>query len=180
MTASEAPAAAGDAAVKTVLGEERFAAVQQAKLLVVGAGGIGCELLKNLVLTGFRDIEVVDLDTIDVSNLNRQFLFRRAHVDRPKSVVAAEAVKQFRPDAKILSHHGNVKDSQFGLEFVSKFDVVVNALDNLEARRHVNRLCLAAERPLLEAGSTGHLGQVTVIRKGETECFECQAKPSQK
>lgn len=169
-----------NAAVRTIIGEERLAAIQKAKLLIVGAGGIGCELLKNLVLTGFENIEVVDLDTIDVSNLNRQFLFRRAHVDRPKAEVAAEAVKQFRPDAKIVAHHGNVKDSKYGLEFVSQFDVVVNALDNLEARRHVNRLCLAAEKPLLEAGSTGHLGQVTVIRKGQTECFECQAKPTQK
>mmetsp|Transcript_54099 Transcript_54099/g.126318 ORF Transcript_54099/g.126318 Transcript_54099/m.126318 type:complete len:592 (+) Transcript_54099:75-1850(+) len=182
MTALDAvdASSAGNEAVKAVLGEERFKMVRNAKLLVVGAGGIGCELLKNLVLTGFIDIEVVDLDTIDVSNLNRQFLFRRKHVDRPKSVVAAEAVKQFRPEAKIISHHGNVKDSEFGLEFISKFDVVVNALDNLEARRHVNRLCLAAGKPLLEAGSTGHLGQVTVIMKGETECFECQAKPTQK
>ncbi|CAK0825733.1 unnamed protein product [Prorocentrum cordatum] len=169
-----------DAAVRQVLGEERFRLVQGAKLLVVGAGGIGCELLKNLVLAGFRDIEVVDLDTIDISNLNRQFLFRRAHVDRSKAEVAAEAVRQFRPSARVVSHHGNVKDPQFGVEFVSRFDVVVNALDNLDARRHVNRLCLAAEKPLLEAGSTGHLGQVTVIKKGETECFECQAKPTQK
>eukprot|EP00931_Biecheleriopsis_adriatica_P104437 TRINITY_DN7910_c0_g1_i2.p1 TRINITY_DN7910_c0_g1~~TRINITY_DN7910_c0_g1_i2.p1 ORF type:complete len:592 (+),score=160.36 TRINITY_DN7910_c0_g1_i2:90-1865(+) len=183
MTAADSAAdasSAGNAAVKAVIGEERFKQIQSAKLLVVGAGGIGCELLKNLVLTGFIDIEVVDLDTIDVSNLNRQFLFRRAHVDRPKSEVAAEAVRQFRPDAKIVAHHGNVKDAAFGVEFFSKFDVVVNALDNLEARRHVNRLCLAAEKPLLEAGSTGHLGQVTVIMKGQTECFECQAKPTQK
>eukprot|EP00932_Pfiesteria_piscicida_P016896 SRR837773.380.p2 GENE.SRR837773.380~~SRR837773.380.p2 ORF type:complete len:592 (+),score=288.67 SRR837773.380:53-1777(+) len=173
-------AADPNCAVRAVLGQERFEAVQKAKLLVVGAGGIGCELLKNLVLTGFSNIEVVDLDTIDVSNLNRQFLFRRQHVDRSKSEVATEAVKQFRPEANITAHHGNVKDAKFGIEFVSQFDVVVNALDNLEARRHVNRLCLAAEKPLLEAGSTGHLGQVTVIRKGQTECFECQAKPTQK
>eukprot|EP00929_Paragymnodinium_shiwhaense_P014149 TRINITY_DN122023_c0_g1_i1.p2 TRINITY_DN122023_c0_g1~~TRINITY_DN122023_c0_g1_i1.p2 ORF type:complete len:592 (-),score=216.95 TRINITY_DN122023_c0_g1_i1:141-1916(-) len=169
-----------DAAVRLILGEERFKRIQAAKLLVVGAGGIGCELLKDLVLTGFRDIEVVDLDTIDVSNLNRQFLFRRHHVDRPKAEVAAEAVKLFRPDAKIVCHHGNVKDSKFGVDFIGQFDVVVNALDNLEARRHVNRLCLAADKPLLEAGSTGHLGQVTVIQKGQTECFECQAKPTVK
>mmetsp|Transcript_53060 Transcript_53060/g.95511 ORF Transcript_53060/g.95511 Transcript_53060/m.95511 type:complete len:585 (-) Transcript_53060:43-1797(-) len=170
----------GVSAVEAVIGKERFARVQSAKLLVVGAGGIGCELLKNLVLTGFRDIQVVDLDTIDVSNLNRQFLFRRAHVDRPKAEVAAEAVRQFCPEAKIVAHHGNVKEPQYGTEFISQFDVVVNALDNLEARRHVNRLCLAADKPLLEAGSTGHLGQVTVIHKSHTECFECQAKPTQK
>jgi len=154
MTAGPAEGCAEeDAAVRQVLGEERFRLVQNAKLLVVGAGGIGCELLKNLVLSGFKNIE---------------------------AEVAAEAVRQFRPGARVVSHHGNVKDAKFGVEFVSRFDVVVNALDNLEARRHVNRLCLAAEKPLLEAGSTGHLGQVTVIKKGETECFECQAKPTQK
>lgn len=176
----DGPTAAGDAAVSKVVGKERFEMINSAKLLVIGAGGIGCELLKDLVLTGFRDIEVVDLDTIDVSNLNRQFLFRRHHVDKPKAVVAAEVVRQWRPDARVVAHHGNVKDSKYGVEFISKFDVVINALDNLEARRHVNRLCLAAEKPLLEAGSTGYLGQVTVIEKGGTECFECQAKPTVK
>lgn len=171
---------ADDARLQAILGKERYEIVSRAKLLVVGAGGIGCELLKNLVLTGFRDIEVIDLDTIDISNLNRQFLFRRQHVDRPKAEVAAEAVKQFRPDVRIVTHYGNIKDSKYGVEYISGFDAVVNGLDNLDARRHVNRLCLAAEKPLLEAGSTGHLGQVTVIKKGETECFECQAKPTQK
>jgi len=169
-----------DAAVKAVWGKEKYETISTAKLLVVGAGGIGCELLKNLVLTGFKDIEVIDLDTIDVSNLNRQFLFRRAHVDRPKAEVAVDVVRQFRPGVKLTAYHGNVKESQYGVEFISKFDCVVNALDNLEARRHVNRLCLAADKPLMEAGSTGHLGQVTVIKKGETECFECQAKPTVK
>lgn len=180
MAAVNGNAYAGDDRLRKILGKERFEKVRAAKLLVVGAGGIGCELLKNLVLTGFKDIEVVDLDTIDVSNLNRQFLFRRAHVDRPKAEVASEAVRNWSPGVTIKAHHGNVKEAQYGVEYISKFDAVVNALDNLEARRHVNRLCLAAEKPLLEAGSTGHLGQVTVIRKGETECFECQSKPTQK
>jgi len=180
MAAANGHAHSGDDRLRKILGKERFERLQSTKLLVVGAGGIGCELLKNLVLTGFKDIEVIDLDTIDVSNLNRQFLFRRAHVDRPKAEVASEAVRNWSPGVKLVAHHGNIKDSQFGVEYISKFDAVVNALDNLEARRHVNRLCLAAEKPLLEAGSTGHLGQVTVIKKGETECFECQSKPTQK
>lgn len=59
----------------------------QAKVLMVGAGGIGCELLKNLVLTGFGEVHVVDLDTIDLSNLNRQFLFRHEHIKKSKAEV---------------------------------------------------------------------------------------------
>lgn len=59
----------------------------QARVLMVGAGGIGCELLKNLVLTGFGEVHVVDLDTIDLSNLNRQFLFRQEHIKKSKALV---------------------------------------------------------------------------------------------
>lgn len=61
--------------------------VKQAQVLLVGAGGIGCELLKNLVLTGFGKIHIVDLDTIDLSNLNRQFLFRQEHIKKSKALV---------------------------------------------------------------------------------------------
>jgi ubiquitin-like 1-activating enzyme E1 B len=117
------------------LGPELLEKMHKAKLLVVGAGGIGCELLKNLVLSGFLNIEVVDLDTIDVSNLNRQFLFRQEHVGMSKSEVAAEVVKGFNPDAEITAHHGNVKEPKFGLHFIGKFDLVLNALDNVDARR---------------------------------------------
>lgn len=61
--------------------------VKQSRVLMVGAGGIGCELLKNLVLTGFGEIHIVDLDTIDLSNLNRQFLFRHEHIKKSKALV---------------------------------------------------------------------------------------------
>ena len=64
------------------------------KILMVGAGGIGCELLKTLVLSGYTDLELVDLDSIDTSNLNRQFLFRKHHVGQPKAVVARRALSR--------------------------------------------------------------------------------------
>lgn len=76
--------------------------IAESKVLVVGAGGIGCEILKNLVLSGFKrffsvwrliiDIKVIDLDTIEMSNLNRQFLFRKQHIGKSKAITAAEAV----------------------------------------------------------------------------------------
>ena len=69
---------------------------------------------------------------------------------------------------------------KFGPQFFKKFSLVMNALDNLGARRHVNRVCLAAGVTLVESGTAGYLGQVSVIRKGETECFECQPKPTPK
>ncbi|KAH8096136.1 SUMO activating enzyme [Aureococcus anophagefferens] len=146
--------------VAAVGGPEVFAKVRRCKVLVVGAGGIGCELLKNLVLVGFESLVTVDLDTIDVSNLNRQFLFRKRHVGMAKAVVAREAVVAFNPLCSVEALHANIKEPRFGLAWFGGFDVVVNALDNVDARRHVNRMCLASDVPLIEAGTTGFLGQV--------------------
>ncbi|KAJ6766039.1 SUMO-ACTIVATING ENZYME SUBUNIT [Salix purpurea] len=155
-------------------------AIKGAKVLMVGAGGIGCELLKTLALSDFQDIHIIDMDTIEVSNLNRQFLFRQSHVGQSKAKVARDAVLRFRPHISITPYHANVKDSNFNVDFFKQFNVILNGLDNLDARRHVNRLCLAAEVPLVESGTTGFLGQVTVHVKGKTECYECQPKPAPK
>uniref|UniRef100_A0A1I8GQY1 ThiF domain-containing protein n=1 Tax=Macrostomum lignano TaxID=282301 RepID=A0A1I8GQY1_9PLAT len=150
------------------------------RVLVVGAGGIGCELLKNLVVSGFRRISIIDLDTIDVSNLNRQFLFRKEHVGQSKALVAKQSVLKYGRDADITAYHDSVLEEKYGVDFFSGFDIVLIALDNRAARNHVNRLCLAANVPLVESGSAGYLGQVTVIRKGVTACYECKEQQKQK
>ncbi|KAB5582336.1 hypothetical protein GE09DRAFT_1074546 [Coniochaeta sp. 2T2.1] len=147
---------------------------------MVGAGGIGCELLKNLVLSGFGEVHVVDLDTIDLSNLNRQFLFRQEHIKKSKALVAKEVAHKFNPNVNIIAHHADIKDKQFNVEWFRSFKLVFNALDNLEARRHVNRMCLAADVPLIESGTTGFNGQVQVIKKGVTACYDCTTKETPK
>ncbi|XP_010750151.2 SUMO-activating enzyme subunit 2 [Larimichthys crocea] len=162
------------------LRKELADSLSSCKVLVVGAGGIGCELLKNVVLTGFKNIEVIDLDTIDVSNLNRQFLFQKKHVGKSKAQVAKESALQFCPSANITAYHDSIMNPDYNVEFFRKFVLVMNALDNRAARNHVNRMCLAADIPLIESGTAGYLGQVTVIKKGMTECYECQPKPTQK
>ncbi|KAF7512202.1 hypothetical protein GJ744_002364 [Endocarpon pusillum] len=151
--------------------------IKQARVLLIGAGGIGCELLKNLVLTGFGEIHIIDLDTIDLSNLNRQFLFRQEHIKKPKALVAKEVASKFNPSCTLTAHHANIKDTQlFPLSFFRSFTLVFNALDNLDARRHVNKMCLAADVPLIESGTTGFNGQVQVIKKGKTACYDCTEK----
>lgn len=166
--------------------------IHSSHVLLVGAGGIGCEVLKNIVCCGFgsskgpvRDgapspgIVVVDLDTIDLSNLNRQFLFRKHHIKQPKAFVAKETANQYNPSVQIDAQHASIFDSRYDVDFFKSFDVVFNALDNLAARRHVNRMCLAADIPLIESGTTGYNGQVQAIQKGITECYDCNPKPVQ-
>ncbi|KAF8244541.1 ubiquitin-activating enzyme [Wilcoxina mikolae CBS 423.85] len=154
--------------------------IKESRVLMVGAGGIGCELLKNLVLTGFGEIHLVDLDTIDLSNLNRQFLFGMQHLKKSKAVVAKDAAGKFNHSVKLEAYHANIKDSQFTVKWFKGFDLVFNALDNLDARKHVNRMCLTADIPLIESGTTGYHGQVQIIKQGETECYDCNPKPMPK
>ncbi|KAK5107639.1 hypothetical protein LTR62_000974 [Meristemomyces frigidus] len=174
--------------------------VKESRVLLVGAGGIGCEVLKNLVCSGFGslpqyyggeiaseisdmrrpEIVVVDMDTIDLSNLNRQFLFRKQHIKKYKALVAKETASQFNPSVNIDAQSGNIFDDKYDVAFFEGFDLVFNALDNLAARRHVNKMCLAADVPLIESGTTGFNGQVQAIKKGVTECYDCNPKPAQK
>ncbi|KAJ2718745.1 E1 ubiquitin-activating protein uba2 [Coemansia sp. Benny D115] len=162
-----------------LFGSETADLLSAAPILVVGAGGIGCELLKNLSVSGYRNIHALDLDTIDLSNLNRQFLFQRKHIRQPKAKVAIEAIKGFNPQINAQAIQANIKEPRFDRDWFSQFALVFNALDNLEARRHVNMMCLAAGVPLVESGTAGYLGQVTVIVGGKTECFDCQMKPAE-
>eukprot|EP00762_Andalucia_godoyi_P008333 ANDGO_07334.mRNA.1 SUMO-activating enzyme subunit 2 len=165
-------------------------------VLVIGTGGIGCELLKNLVKSGFGHIEALDLDVIDVSNLNRQFLFRRSHVGMPKSRVACEAARNMaasNTSIVVKSHVGPLQNPTFSdPTFLLKYDMVLNALDNIEARKHANRLCAALGIPVIESGTAGFLGQTqpmiyprskAQLLSGEPytpapgfECFECVPK----
>lgn len=163
-----------------ILGPELHNKLPETKVLLVGAGGIGCELLKNIVLTGFGHITLLDLDTIDLSNLNRQFLFRKKDVKQSKAMIAAQTAAGFNPNVHIHPIHANIKEPQFDVRWFQGFDIVLNALDNLDARRHVNKMCMAAGVPLVESGTAGYLGQVQPLLKDRTECFDCLPKPTPK
>lgn len=163
--------------LNNVLGDEKLAeAIHNAKLLLVGCGGIGCEVIKNLMLIGFHDVTMIDLDTIDVSNLNRQFLFNKTHINQSKAQISASVAKQLfahTDQVRLTPIHGSIQSADYNVDFFRQFTIVVNALDNRQARTHVNRMCLAADVPLIESGSEGYFGQTFVIKKNVSMCYEC-------
>ncbi|KAF3793060.1 NEDD8-activating enzyme E1 catalytic subunit [Nymphaea thermarum] len=154
------------------------------KVLVVGAGGLGCELLKDLALSGFRNLEVIDMDRIEVSNLNRQFLFRLEDVGKPKAEVAALRVMERVSGVNIVPHFCRIEDKD--IEFYSDFNIIALGLDSVEARSYINAVacsfleydsedkpCEETIKPMVDGGTEGFKGHARVILPGITPCFEC-------
>ncbi|XP_072731755.1 ubiquitin-like modifier-activating enzyme 7 [Ciconia boyciana] len=141
------------------------------KYLVVGAGAIGCELLKNFAMMGLAagpggDLTVTDMDTVALSNLHRQFLYRSADISKPKSVVAAAAVRRMNPCIRVTAHQNQVgpaTEPLYGDSFFRGLDGVVGALDTLEARTYLESRCLRCLTPLLDSGTEGPRGNVLTM-----------------
>nr|XP_056713428.1 ubiquitin-like modifier-activating enzyme 7 [Euleptes europaea] len=149
------------------------------KYFVVGAGAIGCELLKNFAMIGLAageggSITVTDMDTIEYSNLNRQFLYRLQDVSKQKSEVAAAAIKLMNPYVTITAEQNQVgpdTECYYGDEFFLGLDGVATALDSLQARAYVGKRCTQYRKPLLDSGTLGTRGHVQALVPFLTEAY---------
>lgn len=180
---------------KAVFGHDFQVKMSNQRWFVVGAGAIGCELLKNFAMMGLGckldsndtsekgAIIVTDMDTIEKSNLNRQFLFRPHDVQKLKSTCAGDAVKRMNPLARIVAHQDRVgpeTENVYNDYFFEKLDGVANALDNVQARVYMDRRCVYYRIPLLESGTLGTKGNVQVVLPYLTESYSSSQDPPEK
>ncbi|KAL4473519.1 hypothetical protein ABPG74_022383 [Tetrahymena malaccensis] len=163
-----------DRSLKLIYGEEVYNKIIQSNVLIGGAGGVGCEIIKSLSKTGFRKFTLIDLDTIELTNLNRQFYFRKHHVGKAKSACAKEGVLLIEPDIlQVDAILGNIYDPKFDDLFYKQFDIAFCAFDNQGARRHFGKMCTVNNIPMVEAGTSAYNGQTQTRIKDLFECRNC-------
>lgn len=150
--------------------------IRSARVMVVGAGAIGNETLKNLALLGFKNVFIVDFDTIATSNLSRTVLFRREDKGRIKAETAAIRTRELSltNDVRIDWFHGDVV-WELGTGVFRHMDVVLGCLDNAETRFFINRQCWLAQTPWIDAGVFELSGAVSVYVPGASCCYQCAA-----
>jgi len=142
------------------------------RIVVVGAGALGNEVLKNLALVGVGHIHIVDFDRVESSNLARAVLYRSGDAGRPKAESAARAVRQLNPDVEVTFQTADVT-TDVGLGTVRDADVVIGCLDNREARLWLNRMCWKVTTPWIDGGIQEINGVVKVYRPPDGSCYEC-------
>ncbi len=146
--------------------------VENAKVMVVGAGALGNEVIKNLTLMGVGSIFIVDFDTIEMANLSRSVLFRESDSGREKAEIAAARAKELNPNVHVQYFHGDIT-TELGLGIFRRMDVIVGCLDNREARLAVNRFAYWINKPWVDGAIQEFLGLARVFVPGEGACFEC-------
>lgn len=171
-----------------VFGQDFQRKMVSLKYFIVGMGAIGCEMIKNYAMMGVGcspegSVIVTDMDLIEKSNLNRQFLFRPHDVQQMKSQTAANAVKIMNPDINVNPHQNRVgveTEKIYNDEFFESLDGVCNALDNVDARMYMDRRCVYYKKPLLESGTLGTKGNVQVVLPDVTESYSSSQDPPEK
>ncbi len=152
--------------------------LDKATVAIVGVGAIGSYVSTILVSSGVKNIILIDFDTIETSNLNRQLLFRDSDIKKPKVMVAAERLKEINPSVEIT--YFNKKMQEVPTSVYKKASVIIGCLDTFIGRRWINSLAVKLNKPLILGGMYAFLGDVQVIIPKETACFECQPLVSEK
>ena len=154
-----------------IFGKDFQEKLENLQLFIIGSGAIGCEVLKNFAMMGVstksgKQSIITDCDKIEMSNLNRQFLFRKKDIGEFKSLTACNAIKKMNPKFNCFSSTKKVEkktEDVFNEQFWTSKDFIICGLDNVKARNYVNKICHKNNKSFLDAGTNGTKGRVTVV-----------------
>ncbi len=155
------------------VGEAGQAKLLDAKVAVVGAGGLGCPALFYLAAAGVGTIGIIDMDVVDLSNLQRQILHTNDRVGMPKTESARLTLNALNPDVRVVEHRDRLS-SENVMDIFRGYDVVVNGCDNFPTRYLVNDACVFLRKPLVDGSIFQFEGNVTVFLPHEGPCYRCQ------
>jgi adenylyltransferase/sulfurtransferase len=142
-----------------------------ANVLIVGCGGIGCTSAELLARAGVGQITLIDADTIEMSNLQRQIAYVEENIGFYKSEILAKRLKQINPHIRIESYTAKLDESN-AEQLISTQDLVLDGCDNFTTRYLVNQICTQLNVPLISASAIGFQGQLFMV-EGDSACYEC-------
>lgn len=154
------------------IGEEGQKRLKTSSALVIGAGGLGSPVLYYLAAAGVGRLGIVDVDSVDESNLNRQILHFTEDIGRMKAISAAEKLLRLDPELIIEPHMVKIDDSN-AAALIGRYDITVSAVDNFETRQVINRACIRLNKPFIDGGVNGFRGTVMCVVPGITPCYHC-------
>jgi len=143
-------------------GEEAQFRLSAARVLVIGAGGLGCPILQYLVAAGTGHIGIVDDDTIALSNLQRQILFSTADVGKLKTIVAVQRLQEMNPEIEIKPFNLRIQKNNI-LDLLKAYDIIIDGTDNFDSRYLINDACTLLKKPLIFAAVSGYEGQLAIF-----------------
>ena len=154
------------------VGEKGQAKLLDARVLLIGAGGLGCPTALYLAAAGVGALGIADADVVDVTNLQRQVLHGTPDVGRPKVISAYETLKDLNPGCRVIPHMARIA-AQNVMEILAGYDIVVNGCDNFPTRYLINDAYVFARKPLVDGSIYQFDGQATVFMPFEGPCYRC-------
>lgn len=155
-----------------LVGADGQQALADAKVLVIGTGGLGSPTLFALAAAGVGTIGMVDDDVVELSNLNRQVLHSDAFINQPKTDSAQSTISRFNPDIQLKTYAQRF-DAKLAAEILPEYDVLIDCVDNYATRIVANEYSAKYNKTLIEAGIEGMSGFVQIVIPGKTACFNC-------
>ncbi len=158
--------------ILTEVGGKGQKKIGQAKVLIVGAGGLGSPIALYLAAAGVGTVGLIDADVVDLSNLQRQVIHHTADIGRPKVISAQEKMVAINPDVKVFPYQENL-NAENALKIFGDFDYVIDGTDNFPAKFLINDAAFFAKKPLIHAGILRFEGQLFTILPGTSACYRC-------